>query len=103
MTEPTNPTETTKTGRGPTSAEVKFAKLVRELTGDADILAELRNGATAKAARENAKKHRADAKESDRQAGACDDLAAVLARVEELPEALRKALVVVLKPAEETS
>lgn len=87
-----------KKGRGPTRPEVKFADLVQELKGDAVILDALRSGDSAQSWRAASKAQRTAAKEAEKQAMRCDSTAETLARVEELPEALRRALVVVLTP-----
>ena len=87
-----------KKGRGPTRKSIAFADLVDDLSGDEEILGALKIGDTAKTAREFAKKLRADAKDMERRAVSADSRAAILARVEELPADLRRALIVVLTP-----
>jgi len=107
------PPETTaeeKKGRGPTRAAVKFADLVDDVAKlhpetRKELLVALADGGTAKVVREDAKAQRKALREyvTDKEAAIAilDELAALLARVEELPPSLRLALPVTIRAGEE--
>lgn len=106
MTEPTTlppPSETAeeRKGRGPTRPEVKFADIVSDVRNRedvADIRAHIERGTTARMVREAVKVTRAEIKRLERSIADAESRADILARVEDLPPYLRKALVAVLTP-----
>lgn len=99
MTEPTTPAPETPKGRGPTRPAVKFADLVEEIQkrGDDRLVRELKSGTSAKSIREGVKTTRATIKSMERDIVAHEEIADILARVEELPPHLRVALVALVE------